>query len=449
LAYFFVPIPQEEVEHEESYEVAKKNLLERAKNGIFYALLNIGPDLIDNTFRDWPRNPNNWLFSKGDWAKDLSAKISNWTTHLNVNRIPDDLVQVLGAGLITKLHKKGIDIQTEIKRSYVSNIKDNLTDRELVTAELAVFIWSLVREAEYFKYNPLGPTNIHFVDQVLHPVSQNFHPDLQHIVNKDFLGEHGFSRDEKEAFLRSLEKTPSGKTFLQSIILTDALLSIQHNRIDGEEYHRNAYEIIRTKDSDTYTFIEKHYSFLITSPGNIFEDILMRSLAWEWNLFLLDGEHIIKDVLFDQLKEEGVHRDKIIKALDVDEEQTISEISMLYPSNSKALNHAHYCNHFSNFIASLSEISDKAEELKALYEYHKEDMKDNIGTFLKKTIDFIEMKRSANEIFLAFLYDNSFIDFADDRFRLNEDIEVATPFLPGFNQFKGLFKALRCGDDDE
>jgi len=76
-------------------------------------------------------------------------------------------------------------------------------------------------------------------------------------------------------------------------------------------------------------------------------------------------------------------------------------------------------------------------------------MKDNIGTFLKKTIDFIEMKRSANEIFLAFLYDNSFIDFADDRFRLNEDIEVATPFLPGFNQFKGLFKALRCGDDDE
>ena len=449
LAYFFVPISQDIVEHEESYDAARKNLLKRARNGVFYALLNIGPDLIENTFRDWPRNPNKWLFDKGDWVMDLSAKISNWTMHPNVNRIPDDLVQVLGAGLTTKLRKKGIDIRKEIEQSYIAKIKDNLTERDLVTAELAVFIWSLVREADYFKYNPLGPTNIHFVDQILHPAGQNFHPDLRYFANKDFFGEYGFSLDEKEAFLRSLETNLSGKTFLQSIILTDALLSIRHNRIDGEEYHRDAYKIIRKNESDTYSFIEKHYPFLNTSPEVLFEEVLMRSLAWEWNLFLLDGEHIIKDVLFDQLKEEGVHRDTIIKALDVDEEQSFSEISKLYASNSKALSHAYYCNLFSNFIVSLNEIDEKAEELKALYEYHKKDLKDKVRVFLKKTIDFIEMKKSANEIFLAFLHENSFINYADERFRLSENIEVATPFLPGFNQFKGLFNAFRCGDDNE
>ena len=353
LAYFFVPIPQEEIEHEDSYETARKNLLDRARNGVFYAMLHIGPDKIDNTFRDWPRNPNKWLFDRGDWARDLSAKISNWTIHPNVNRIPDDLIQVLGSGLITKLRKKGFDIRKEIENSFIFKIKDNPTDRDLVTAELAIFIWFLVKRAEYFKYNPLGPTNIHFIDRVLHPVGQSYQQELGHIANKEFFGKYGFSKDEKEAFLRSLETNLSGRTFLQSIILTDALLSLRCNRIDGEEYHRYAYETIRNKERDTYSFIEKRYSFLNTSPEEMFEDVLMRSLAWEWNLFLLDGEHIIKDVLFNRLKAEGVHRDTIIRALDVDEQQTDSEIGKLYPTNPKARSHARYCNRFSNFIVSL------------------------------------------------------------------------------------------------
>lgn len=440
LAYFFIPVNID--------DTIKLN--ERVKDSILFTLLMIPENVEIDSFSNWATGDGAWLFREKGWVNDLKAKISSWAENLDEQVIISDINHILGGGLRSQLNAIGIDIDQEIKKNFIKRLQDDMPiDREKITIYFCSLIWEFVNKVGHLRYNPIYE-NIAFVEERLFPrpdFDVNNSPHLTKVANRDFKGDTGYSEDEKEALLLSLEATKYGTILLESIILTDVLVSICKNDLgnDGEAM-RNAYENLVKQETEIKTFIKDNYSSITSDFNKLFDRLLVRALAWEWNLFLLDGEHIIKDILFNRLTPEGDGLPlDLFDMIIVENEKTIKkELSSLGLDPEEIDEGIFFCNKAHEFLMSLKNSPKKFEKFKTLFESDQGILSEKVQTVLKMNVELIN-KTSPQDIFRNYIQYNGNYEITSDRIRLIDDSDVSVPFMAGFGAYISWFNTLRRG----
>jgi len=428
-SYFFLPEVKESYKDPENSD--KDKLIIRAKDSMFSALMIHGPDKITNTFMFWARDPNHWLFENAQWFKDLHAKIYSWNNK-NRDKVFQDIIPIIGSGLISNLHNNEVDIEEEFKTLFLDKVID-FSDHEEVIAHLSIFFNNIVMKSGFHRENVIE-TSIAFVESIFFP--ENISPSnyIKDLSNKDFYGFSGFSENEKTSFFRALKESEKGLVVLESIILTD-IMNIFNNGIRDELLsHKDSYKKLKDNEDYVKSFLKDIYRQIFPDINTLFDSLLIRSLGWEWNIFLLSGEHITKDYFFKDLKsDDGLLLSVLSEAIYKGDEMDDGILKDIF-------------NYFVDFIKSFD-----AYKLKLFMKL----IKKSEGLISFGSLNCMEVfhKLISNharpeDIYINILERSQLITCGEDRINIIEDIQVSPPFFAGYASFMDFYEIVRWEIND-